>query len=216
VVNVDHGAAVRPRRSVARIAGRGAVLAVGFALALGGVAGPALAQPGDRAGQVASAAAPDVSELTSGRFPAAQETFAASDEQLRHAITIAEVGKQMKLPPRAMVVAVATALQESTLRNLGHLGDSNDHDSLGLFQQRPSAGWGTPAQLKDPRYAATAFYKGLIAVPSWQRLPVTDATQAVQVSAYPDAYAKWERQAVGLVQASYGAGPYAKRAAALR
>ena len=78
------------------------------------------------------------------------------------------------------VVAVATAMQESGLRNLGHLGDRNDHDSLGLFQLRPSQGWGTPAQALNPTYAATAFYVTLLRVPGWESMPLTEAAQAVQ------------------------------------
>jgi hypothetical protein len=86
-------------------------------------------------------------------------------------------------------------MQESGLRNL----DFGDRDSLGLFQQRPSQGWGTPAQILDPTYAATKFYQKLIAVPGWRQLPLTVAAQRVQVSAYPDAYAKWEPDARAVV-----------------
>jgi cell wall-associated NlpC family hydrolase len=107
----------------------------------------------------------------------------------------------MSVPPRGWVVAVATAMQESHLRNLPNLGSSNDHDSLGLFQQRPSQGWGTPAQILDPTYASTKFFTHLLAVKGWQSMPLTDAAQAVQRSAYPDAYAKWEPDATQLVGA---------------
>ena len=65
----------------------------------------------------------------------------------------------MHLPPRAWVIALATSMQESQLKNLGDLGDANDHDSLGLFQQRPSSGWGTPEQVTNPTTPPTAFYK---------------------------------------------------------
>jgi murein DD-endopeptidase MepM/ murein hydrolase activator NlpD len=97
------------------------------------------------------------------------------------------------------VIAVATALQESWLRNLGNLGANNDHDSLGLFQQRPSAGWGTPAQVMDPEYAARKFYEKLLQINSWDTLPLTVAAQDVQISAYPDAYAKHEPMATTIV-----------------
>ncbi|SCG79195.1 hypothetical protein GA0070213_1251, partial [Micromonospora humi] len=97
------------------------------------------------------------------------------------------------------VVSIATALQESKLENLGHLGDRNDHDSLGLFQQRPSSGWGSPEQITDPEYSTLAFLKGLKQVDGWQDMPLTKAAQTVQVSAYPDAYAQWEKQATDLV-----------------
>jgi hypothetical protein len=108
--------------------------------------------------------------------------------------------KQMGLSERAAVIAVATSLQESKLENLGHLGAANDHDSLGLFQQRPSSGWGNPDQVTDPDYATRAFLNGLTRVNDWQELPLTDAAQAVQVSAYPYAYAQWEQQAADVVQ----------------
>jgi hypothetical protein len=85
------------------------------------------------------------------------------------------------------------------LQNLGSLGAANDHDSLGLFQQRPSSGWGTPQQIMDPQYATTAFLNGLKQVNGWQDMPLSAAAQAVQVSAYPDAYAQWEAQAADLV-----------------
>ena len=76
----------------------------------------------------------------------------------------------------------------------------NDHDSLGLFQQRPSSGWGTPEQLQDPTYSSTAFYKGLVEVAGWDELPLTQAAQKVQVSAYPDHYAKHETQAGEIIK----------------
>jgi murein DD-endopeptidase MepM/ murein hydrolase activator NlpD len=120
-------------------------------------------------------------------------------EQVRNAAIIINVGKQLKLPPRAWVIAVATAMQESNLKNLGHLGKRNDHDSLGLFQQRPSSGWGSPAQVTDPVYAATKFYDKLRKVKNWDRLALTRAAQRVQISAYPGAYAKHEPLATELV-----------------
>jgi murein DD-endopeptidase MepM/ murein hydrolase activator NlpD len=125
-------------------------------------------------------------------------------EQAGNARVIVAVGEQTRVPVRGWVVAVATALQESNLINLGDLGDRNDHDSLGLFQQRPSMGWGTPAQLMTPDYAATKFYERLLTVPGWQSLPVTEAAQAVQRSAYPDAYAKHETRASAIVAAYTG------------
>jgi hypothetical protein len=91
-------------------------------------------------------------------------------------------------------------MQESRLYNLGHLGAKNDHDSLGLFQQRPSMGWGSAKQVTDPVFAATAFYLALQRVPRWQSMAVTVAAQRVQRSAYPNAYAKWEADARSLVQ----------------
>lgn len=121
--------------------------------------------------------------------------------QIRNAAIIIKVGSDLKLPPRAWVIAVATAMQESGLTNLGNLGANNDHDSLGLFQQRPSTGWGTPAQVMDPVYASTKFYQKLKTIKGWQNMSLTRAAQAVQVSAYPDAYAKHERVATQIVNA---------------
>jgi murein DD-endopeptidase MepM/ murein hydrolase activator NlpD len=119
--------------------------------------------------------------------------------QIKNAAIIISVGKNMKLPPRAWVIAVATAMQESRLTNLGNLGKRNDHDSLGLFQQRPSSGWGTPAQVTDPVYAATKFYEKLEQVKNWDSRSLTEAAQRVQISAYPDAYAKHEPVATQIV-----------------
>jgi len=120
--------------------------------------------------------------------------------QRKNARTIVQVGVALDLPQRAHIVALATAMQESRLYNLGHLGSRNDHDSLGLFQQRPSMGWGSPRQVTDPVFAATAFYLALQRVPRWQSIAVTVAAQRVQRSAFPNAYAKWERDAKSLVQ----------------
>jgi murein DD-endopeptidase MepM/ murein hydrolase activator NlpD len=119
--------------------------------------------------------------------------------QLRNAAVIINVGAELKVPPRGWVIAIATSMQESRLSNLGHLGKNNDHDSLGLFQQRPSSGWGTPAQVRDPVYAATKFYKKLLKLKDWERLPLTVAAQRIQISAYPDAYAKHEAVATQIV-----------------
>jgi murein DD-endopeptidase MepM/ murein hydrolase activator NlpD len=114
------------------------------------------------------------------------------DEQMRNAAVIVQVGQQMQIPPRGWVIAVATAMQESRLVNVGYLGSRNDHDSLGLFQQRPSQGWGTPEQVMDPQYSSRKFYEKLLTVANWERLALTDAAQRVQRSAYPDAYAQHE------------------------
>jgi cell wall-associated NlpC family hydrolase len=112
-------------------------------------------------------------------------------EQLANATTIVATGQSLGVPPRGHVIAVATAMQESSLRNLA----GGDRDSVGLFQQRPSQGWGTPADLRDPAHAASLFYRRLLEIPAWQQLPLTVAAQAVQHSATPDAYATWEPDA---------------------
>jgi len=124
-----------------------------------------------------------------GKLP---KISAYGPEQIRNAAIIINVGAELKLPPRGWVIAVATAMQESALNNLPHLGARNDHDSVGLFQQRPSQGWGTPEQLQDPAYASRKFYQKLLTVNGWQTMTLTDAAQAVQRSAFPDAYAKHE------------------------
>ena len=121
-------------------------------------------------------------------------------EQVGHAAAIVTVGVRLGVPQRGWIIAVATAIQESTLRNL----TGGPDDSIGLFQQRPSQGWGTPAQLADPAYAATRFYEALLRVPDWQAMALTDAAQAVQKSAFPDAYATWEPEATMLVSALTG------------
>lgn len=126
-------------------------------------------------------------------------------EQASNASVVVAVGQRMSVPPRGWVIAVATALQESNLINHGHLGPTNDHDSLGLFQQRPSQGWGTPEQVTNPDHAASTFYERLQRVPRWETLPLTDAAQAVQRSAYPDAYAQHEARAAVIV-ADYTGG----------
>ena len=124
-------------------------------------------------------------------------------EQAANATTITAVGKQLGVPDHAVTVALATALQESQLRNLRY----GDRDSLGLFQQRPSQGWGTPAQLLDPQYAAAAFYRALAKVPGWETLSVTKAAQSVQHSGAPDAYTTWEPLARRLAIATTGEIP---------
>lgn len=119
-----------------------------------------------------------------------------NDEQRQNAATIIGVARDRDAPPRAWLVALATAKQESDLINLPY----GDRDSLGLFQQRPSQGWGTPAQVTDPVYSTSIFLDRLLAIPDWDRLPVTVAAQAVQRSAFPDAYAQWEGLAAALIQ----------------
>jgi hypothetical protein len=152
------------------------------------------AKPVSPKAQVPSSAA-----LMPNGVPSDQVSFEPNAEQKANAEQIIKTGEGMHLSPRAQVIAVATSLQETHLNNYGHLGDTNDHDSLGLFQQRPSSGWGTPEQLVDPTYASTAYYTGLTNVPGYESMPLTDAAQAVQVSAYPDAYAKWETMAANIV-----------------
>ncbi|MEU6243969.1 NlpC/P60 family protein [Streptomyces sp. NPDC047024] len=118
-------------------------------------------------------------------------------EQVPNAQTIVATGISLDVPRKGQIIALATAMQESRLRNLAY----GDRDSLGLFQQRPSQGWGTAEQIRDPAYASTQFYKHLLAVHGWQQMTVTQAAQAVQRSGLPDAYAQWEQLATSLQQA---------------
>ncbi|WP_460440148.1 hypothetical protein [Amycolatopsis stemonae] len=134
-----------------------------------------------------------------------QTAYTFTPEQTGNAATISAVGTKLGLPPHAATVALATALQESKLRNL----ESGDRDSVGLFQQRPSQGWGTVAQLRDPVYASTAFYQKLEKLPGWETLPITEAAQEIQRSGVPDAYAQWEPQSRALAAAFNGQFPAA-------
>jgi hypothetical protein len=121
-------------------------------------------------------------------------------EQVANAATITAVGLRRGVPKRALVVARATAWQESKLENLS----GGDRDSIGLFQQRPSQGWGKPEQIADPRYAANAFYSALLKVKGWEKMRVTDAAQEVQRSAHPEAYEKWVDESEIMVRALSG------------
>lgn len=112
-------------------------------------------------------------------------------DQAANAGLITAVAVRRGLPARAASIALATAMQESKIRNISH-GDQAGPDSRGLFQQRPSQGWGTTEQVMDPYHASNAFYDALAKVPDYQSLEITDAAQRVQRSAYPDAYAQHE------------------------
>ncbi|GAA3311526.1 hypothetical protein [Arthrobacter ramosus] len=119
------------------------------------------------------------------------DSYELATDQAANAALITAIAVQRGLPPRAATIAVATAMQESKLRNIGH-GDEVGPDSRGLFQQRPSQGWGTEAEVMDPVYATNAFYDHLVKVPGYETMAITDAAQAVQHSAYPQAYAQQE------------------------
>ncbi len=125
-----------------------------------------------------------------------------NDEMRANAAIIVQVGRELGVSDYGIVIALATAMQESSLRNLNW----GDRDSVGLFQQRPSAGWGSVEQLTDPYHASRLFYggpsnpnrgytRGLLDISGWESMPLTNAAQRVQISAYPDAYAKWEASA---------------------
>ncbi|WP_432880575.1 hypothetical protein ACQPYH_35515 [Kribbella sp. CA-245084] len=121
-------------------------------------------------------------------------------EQAESAAIIAGTAVRRGLPPRAATIALATAYQESDLRNLAH----GDRDSLGLFQQRPSQGWGTATQVRDPYYATGKFYDALVKIKNYQTLAITVAADKVQRSAFPTAYADHEADARVLASALTG------------
>jgi hypothetical protein len=186
----------------------------GLAFVGGAVAGPAThafaapATPATQAVAVSTIAEkgkpaeskPGMDKLIPHGTQGAQSQISVGKDELANVKAITDTAKKLGLGERGAVIAVATSMQESKLQNLGHLGDMNDHDSLGLFQQRPSSGWGTPEQITDPTHASTAFLNGLKQIDGWRDMPLTDAAQKVQVSAFPDAYAQWEDQAAHLVQ----------------
>ncbi|MFF4251595.1 heavy metal transporter [Streptomyces sp. NPDC001663] len=140
-------------------------------------------------------------KVVSGK--ADQEAYEFTPEQAVNAATIAAVGTGRGMPERAVAIALATSIQESGLRNIRH----GDRDSLGLFQQRPSQGWGTKKQILDPTYAAGIFYEHLTKVKGYTKLPLTVAAQRVQRSGFPEAYAKHEPDAVLLAAALTGNSP---------
>lgn len=121
-------------------------------------------------------------------------------DQAENASIIAAVAERHDLPARAVTIAIATAYQESKIENLS----GGDRDSLGLFQQRPSQGWGTPAQIQDPYYASTAFFDALEQVEGYADMEITKAAQAVQRSAFPNAYADHEQDARAVASALTG------------
>lgn len=188
-------------KAVAGIAGvvaLGPVLLIApIAVALAGAGGAeAACTDGDAQAVDATAVAKQVKSIlkNGGRGSVSVPGLDGPKEQIANAETIQATGVAMKVPKRGQIVALATALQESGLRNLNH----GDRDSLGLFQQRPSQGWGSAYQVRDPVHASTKFYEGLLKVPGWQSMTVTQAAQAVQKSGFPDAYAKWEPLAAAL------------------
>ncbi|MDP9849068.1 hypothetical protein [Streptosporangium lutulentum] len=128
-------------------------------------------------------------------------------EQAQVAATIATVAARRKLPERAVVIAYATAIQESKLLNL-ESGDG-DRDSVGVFQQRPSQGWGKPSQLIDPIYASGKFFSALVKVKNYRKLPLHEAAQEVQRSADGSAYAQHEDEGKILAAAFTGRVPKA-------
>ena len=124
-------------------------------------------------------------------------------DQAHFASIIAGVSVRRGLPPRAASIAIATAYQETGIRNL----DYGDRDSVGLFQQRPSQGWGTKQQLMDPDYAAGKFYDALVKIENWETADVNDVAQQVQRSGHPEAYRDHEADARVLASTLTGQSP---------
>jgi hypothetical protein len=176
----------------------------------------AQAAQAQQAAQAAEAQRQAEAQAAAARAAAVPTPVAGLDQtQMNNAKRIVQAGQAMGLPKRAFVIAVATSMQECNLYNLASTvlpesynypneGSGSDHDSVGLFQQRPSSGWGSVAQIMDPGYAATAFYRVLVTVPGWDGMALTYAAQRVQVSAYPEAYAKHEGRAQAVVDALVG------------
>lgn len=161
-----------------------------------GAGGAAASAPGATGGAAGGVIA---GKPTSNPAPSPPGTYGGTrlnQTQVNNSALINSVVAKRGLPQKAAVIANAVALQESSLTNLA----GGDRDSAGLFQQRPSAGWGTYAQVTDPVHATNSFLDGLLKVPGWQNLSVTAAAQAVQRSAFPNAYARWAPTAAALAQ----------------
>ncbi len=189
----------RGRRGDSRFRIRRAHLIIGVAVA--GLAGIVVVVVGRTTGPVSTGPAPPTTCTVASA--ATGGSYTVTPQQAQNAAIIAAVALRKGMPDHAVTVALATALQESQLENLPY----GDQDSLGLFQQRPSQGWGTSAEIMDPNYAASAFYDHLAQISGWQSLPVTEAAQLVQHSATPDAYATWETEARSLARALTGEVP---------
>lgn len=165
-------------------------------LAANGLSSASIIYPGQSI-VVSAAPAPAAATAT----PASPST-ALTAPQAENAARIIRIGRELGVSDRGIVIALGTSMVESWLRNL----DWGDRDSLGLFQQRPSTGWGTPDQIMDRGYSIRTFFtgaanadgtttRGLLDIPGWESMAYADAAQAVQISAYPDRYAQWEAAA---------------------
>jgi len=143
--------------------------------------------------------APDCTATVQGH------TVTLTHEQAENAALIAAISVRRGMPARAASIALATAYQESKLYNV----EQGDRDSVGLFQQRPSQGWGTRRELLNPVYAANAFYDALDKVDGYESMRITVAAQEVQRSGYPEAYADHEADARTLASALTGQSPHA-------
>jgi len=177
-----------------------AAVALIVAMALGLIVALVVVIVGPRHTPVAPAPPPQRCLAVAGDFASTLDL-----EQSGNAAIIAGESIRRGLPARAATIALAAAWQESGLRNLDH----GDRDSVGLFQQRPSQGWGTIAQIMDPWYAAGAFYDALVKVPGWQTGDINDVAQAVQRSGVPDGYRPHESDARAWASTLTGNSPAA-------
>lgn len=154
---------------------------------------------GKAAARAAAPAWPVWNQLLPAAVSSPQSSMPVGSDQLQNAKTILDEAGAMHMGNRSAVIAIATAMQESKLENL----DYGDQDSLGLFQQRPSAGWGSPDQITNPQYAAWAFLNALWnyqrSNPGWATQSLWMPAQGVQQSAFPDAYEQWEQEAAYIV-----------------
>lgn len=181
-------------------------------LAANGLTRSSIIYPGETLtipGAAAAASAAPAMAPAAAVSPAPAPASAVLDaEQAANAQLIIRVGRELGVSDRGIAIALGTAMVESWLRNL----DWGDRDSLGLFQQRPSTGWGTREQILDPVRSTRAFFggpgdpngtatRGLLDIPGWETMAYADAAQAVQISAFPDRYAAWESAATTWVAA---------------
>lgn len=214
------------RASVAAVAGLVMVGALAFSacvavLGIGSVSAASVCPPEGPSDGLTTGHAKPLSIVSDVEAPAG-----LSARQAAVARGYISLGKQLGVPRDGQIVAIMMALQESSLRVLAnsnvpaslrfpHDGVGSDHDSLGTAQQRPAAGWGSIEQLMDPTYNVRAFYggpngpnhgspRGLLDIPGWQLMSKGQAAQAVQVSAFPELYARWEREASAIVDALDG------------
>lgn len=189
---------VRPGDTVSAIASANGV-STDAVLAANGLTRSSIIYPGETL-QIPAAGSGAAAGSVASAGPATAPGLDA--EQSDNARLIIRIGRELGVSDRGIAIALGTAMQESWLRNL----DWGDRDSLGLFQQRPSSGWGSPEQILDRERSTRVFYagaadpngsatRGLLDIPGWESMAFADAAQAVQISAYPDRYAQWESPA---------------------
>lgn len=193
--------------TISAIAGRHGTTAAAV-LAANGLTWDSIIYPG----QTITVPATQAPATTPAPAPAPAATWPTSleldAEQSENARTIIRIGRELGVPDRGIAIALGTAMQESWLRNL----DWGDRDSQGLFQQRPSTGWGSIEEVRDAERATRAFFggpgdpngtrtRGLLDIAGWESMSYADAAQAVQISAYPDRYARWEQPSLAWLSA---------------